>query len=56
MLNEAGEELDLGLAIQEVLEDGDTVIVKHSMQRKTARSKRMLSAPDCCVCARAPGS
>ena len=44
VLNDAGEELDLGLAIKEVLEDGDTVIIKHSQQRKAARSPERNSA------------
>ena len=33
VLSESGEEIDLGMAIKDILEDGDTVVVKHSLER-----------------------
>ena len=39
VLTEGGEQLDLGMPIKEMLEDGDTVIVKHSLERESARAR-----------------
>ena len=33
VLNKAGDEMDMGMSIRELVDDGDTVIVKHSLER-----------------------
>ena len=45
VLTEGGEQLDLGMPIKEMLEDGDTVIVKHSLERESARARARLLLP-----------
>ena len=44
VLRQDGEEIDLGFAIKDTLEDGDTVVVKHSLERewflRFSRSRR----------------